>query len=719
MRMRVGGWPPVAGALASVLVLATATVAGAAPGEARAAAGRCGDPAQRPWCDTSLTPDRRTDLLLPRMTADEKIAMLAADDPFGGPLGGYFETAHADTNDGIERLGIPPVHMADGPAGVRQGKATALPAPIALAAGFSPETAALYGRTVAWEARHRGNDVVFGPTVDVLRTPRNGRTFEGFGEDPYLSATLGAPWIKAAQAQGVLAAVKHMAVYTQETDRLELDMKVDPRTLREIYLPPFEAAVKQGGAATVMCGFGRLNGRWACQDGTVLNDILRAEWGFKGYVASDHFAPKDAAEAANGGLDMELPIGLRYNAFLLKAAVGQGEVAQATIDGHVRTILRTMFASGVFDRQKYPNDLTAIDRTASEAAARKVAEAGITLLKNDGALPLEAPGSIALIGRAAREAPSGHGSAQVVPFTSVSAQEGIARRAGAGTRVTHHDGDDRGAAADLARRADVAIVFATDGQGEFFDKSCLTLECGDPLRGDQDALISAVAQANPNTIVVLNTGGPVLTPWAGQVKGIVEAWYPGQEAGNALARVLYGDVDPGGRLPVTFPADESDAPASGNPAQYPGVNKTITLSEGVMVGYRHYDANGIAPRFPFGHGLSYTTFRYGDLAASTGSVKVTVTNTGRRTGIAVPQLYIGMPSPGVDVPQPPKQLKGYEKVTLAPGESARVTFPLSSRSFAYWNEGAKAWKVADGCYRVMVGSSSRAIAETATLGTCR
>lgn len=713
--MRVGRWLPAAGALASVLALAAVS----APGDARADTGRCGDPAQRPWCDTSLTPDRRTALLLPKMTADEKIAMLAADDIFGGPLGGYFETAHADTNNGIERLGIPPVYMADGPAGVRQGKATALPAPIAMAAGFDRETAELYGRTVAWEARHRGNDVVFGPTVDVLRTPRNGRTFEGFGEDPYLSATLGVPWIKGAQGQGVMTSVKHMAVYTQETDRLSLNMKVDPRTLREIYLPPFEAAVKQGGAATVMCGFGMLNGRWACQDDPVLNKILRSEWGFKGFVASDHFAPKDAGDAANGGLDMELPVGMRYNAFLLKMAVGQGKVAQATIDGHVRNILRTMFEFGVFDRQAYPNDLTRVDRTASETAARKIEEAGITLLKNDGVLPLKAPRSIALIGRAAQESPSGHGSAQVVPFTTVSAQDGIARRAGSGTRITFDNGDDHGAAAGAARAADVAIVFATDSQGEFFDKSCLTLECGEPLRGDQDGLISAVAEANPNTIVVLNTGGPVLTPWAGQVKGIVEAWYPGQEAGNALARVLYGDVDPGGRLPVTFPVNENDAPTSGNPAQYPGVDKTVTFSEGVMVGYRHYDARGIAPRFPFGHGLSYTTFRYSGLEAGTKSVQVTVTNTGQRTGIAVPQLYIGMPSPGVDVPQPPKQLKGYTKVTLAPGESTKVTFPLSSRSFAYWNEGAKAWKVADGCYRVMVGSSSREIAQTGTLGACR
>ncbi|OLT33625.1 glycosyl hydrolase [Actinomadura sp. CNU-125] len=525
--------------------------------------------------------------------------------------------------------------------------------------------------------------------MDVLRTPLNGRTFEGFGEDPYLSAGLGASWIKGAQGQGVMASVKHMAVYTQEKDRLELNMAVDPRTLREIYLPPFEAAVKEGGAATVMCGFGKLNGRWACHDGEALNGVLRSEWGFDGMVLSDHTAVHDTVEAANGGLDMELPIGMRYNAFMLKTARGQGKVSQAAIDGHTRNVLRTMFEFGVFDRPAYPNDLARIDRTASENAARAIAEDGVTLLKNDGVLPLAAPKKIALIGRAARESQSGFGSAKVVPFETVSAQEGLTARAGAGAAVTYRDGDDRGAAADAARDADVAIVFATDSQGEFFDKSCLTLECGEPLRGDQDGLISAVAAANENTIVVLQTGGPVLTPWADDVAAVVETWYPGQEAGGALARVLYGDVDPGGRLPVTFPAEEAHAPTAGNPAQYPGVNKTATFSEGVMVGYRHYDKNGIAPKYPFGHGLSYTTFGYGGLKVSSKQVSVTVKNTGGRTGVAVPQMYLGLPSPGVDVPQPPKQLKGFTKVTLEPGQSKTVTFPLSARDLSYWNVEAK------------------------------
>ncbi|MFG1999964.1 beta-glucosidase [Spirillospora sp. NPDC048911] len=704
------GLVAAAGALASVLAL----VAAPSPAEA---AGRCGNPAQRPWCKTSLSPDRRAGLLLAKLTLDEKIALMAADDPMGGPLGGFSENAHADTNAGISRLGVPPLYMADGPAGVRQGKATQLPAPISVAAGFDPSVARRYGGVIGWEARHRGNDVIFGPAVDVSRTPWNGRTFEAFGEDPYLSAATGASWIRGAQEQGVAASVKHLAVYTQETDRHSLGMKMARRTLREIYLPPFEAAVKDARSGSVMCGFGQLNGRQSCEDGSVLNKILRTEWGFKGFVSSDHTALRDAVTGANGGLDMELPVGLRFNAWSLKKAIDQKKVPRAKIDGAARNILRTMFAFGVFDRPAYANDLTKIDRTASETAARQLAEAGITLLKNTGgALPLKAPASIALIGKNADENPSGFGSAQVQPFSTVTPRQGIARRAGTGTKVTYDDGGDRSRAAAAAGQAEVAIVFAADGQGEFFDKSCLTLTCSGVLARDHDALIAEVARANPNTIVVLETGGPVTAPWADQVKGIVEAWYPGQQGGDAIARVLYGDVDPGGRLPVSFPVRESDAPTAGDPAQFPGVNRTVTFSEGVFVGYRHYDAKGIAPRFPFGHGLSYTRFRYSGLSVSPAAVQVTVTNTGSRPGIAVPQLYLGLPSPGVDVPQPPRQLKGYRKVSLAPGASTRVTFPLTPRSLAYWNESSSSWKVAPGCYKVMVGESSRDIALNGSFG---
>jgi beta-glucosidase len=423
-------------------------------------------------------------------------------------------------------------------------------------------------------------------------------------------------------------------------------------------------------------------------------------------------AAKGTVVSANGGLDIEMPIGLGYTPLALRAALALGAVSRATVDGHVRNYLRTLFAYGVFDRARYPNAPETIDTAGHDATARQIAENGITLLKNNGVLPLGAPKKVAVIGSAADSYVSGGGSSQVTPRAPVTPRQGIVARAGSGAAVTYSDGSNPAAAAELARSSDVAIVVAAASRQEDADLGCLSLECGTQQRGDQDGLIAKVAAANPRTIVVLETGGPVLTPWAGQVAAVVEAWYPGQQGGTALARVLYGDVDPGGRLPVTFPAAEADTPVAGDPRRYPGVDGTATYSEGVMVGYRHYDANGITPSFPFGFGLSYTTFGYGNLTVRPGGVSVTVTNTGQRPGTAVPQLYLGLPAPNTQTPQPPKALKGFAKVVLAPGESRRVTFPLNGRSYAYWNQATGSWKVAPGCYRVMVGASSRDLAAT-------
>lgn len=673
-----------------------------------AAVSRCGNPTVRPWCDTRLSADQRAALLLKAMTLNEKIDLLAADDALGGPQGGYNENAHTDTSLGIPRLGVPTLYLADGPAGVRQGKATALPAPISLAAGFDTAAARRYGAAVAYETKYRGNDVNLGPSLDVLRHPYNGRSFEGYGEDPYLSSRLGVHWIQGMQGQGVMAQGKALAAYTQEENRMALDVRVAPRTLREIYLAPFEAAAKEGGVASFMCGIPLINGVRNCQNGGILSRIVRREWGFKGFIASDHVAVRDAAAAANGGLDLELPIGLYYNQFRLGTALRQGEVTEATINAHVTGLLRTMFRFGMFDRPAHPNDLNRRDRTGTERTARQVEEAGITLLKNaGGALPLKSPKSIAVIGYAADVYKGGFGSAAVSPTKVVTPRQGITRRAGPRARIVFNDGAQPARAAAAARRADVAIVFAADSMGEFFDKKCLTLKCGDPFKGDQDALVDAVAKANRNTIVVLETAGPVLTPWAGKVKGIVEAWYPGQEGGSAIARVLYGDADPGGRLPVTFPVRERDVPTAGNPRQYPGVNNVATFSEGVFIGYRHYDAKRFATRFPFGHGLSYTRFGYRGLLVRPDRVEVTVTNTGHRSGVVIPQLYVRLPAPSARIPQPPKQLKGFVKLTLAPGASKRVVLPLTQRDLSYWDEASGSWKVAPGCYKVMVGNSSR------------
>jgi beta-glucosidase len=388
-------------------------------------------------------------------------------------------------------------------------------------------------------------------------------------------------------------------------------------------------------------------------------------------------------------------------------------VSAADIDEHVQRYLRTLFAFGVFDRAAYLDDESRIDKAGHAAAAQRIAEGAITLLRNEGSvLPLDPARlrSIAVIGSPANEFVTGGGSSAVKPFSTVTPLDAIAARAGGDVTVSYADGSDATGAAALARTADVAVVFAADYQTEGADKQCLSLECP-RTRGDQDALIEQVAEANPKTIVVLETGGPVLTPWREKVKGLVEAWYPGGHGGAAIARVLFGDVDPGGRLPATFPRSESDLPTAGDPARYPGLAETVRYDEGVYVGYRWFDARHRRPAFPFGFGLSYTRFAYRGLRAKwapdgSAAVTVTVTNTGRRRGIDVPQLYVGLPSqPGV--PQPPWQLKGFRKITLAPGKSTRVSFRIDRRSLAHWDTRAGTWRVAPGCYRLTVGRASR------------
>ena len=680
------------------------------------AAGRCGD---HPWCNTALTPDERAGLLLAELTLDEKVSLMAGDDPSTGfnPAEPP-ERRNTGESQGIARLDLPTVFYSDGPVGPRQGQATGLPASIGLAATWDVDIARRYGAVVGNEVKLKGNDVVHAPTVNIMRTPLGGRTFEGYGEDPWLTSRIGVAWTKGAQSEGVVANVKHYAANNQEPDRFVTNAIVDQRTLREIYLPAFEANVKEANAGSVMCAYNRVNGQFACENRQLLEEILRDEWGFKGFVLTDYgFAQKSTANSANNGLELEMPIGGWYSRTSLNLAVASGQVAPATIDLHVRRILRTMFAYGMFDRDGYRYDDNAIDKTGHGAVAREVEEGAITLLRNqDGALPIDLgrTKSIALIGSDANEYKKGGGSSAVEPFYSVTPKAGIEQRVGGRAQVTYDDGSNTSRAAGAARAADVAVVFASDSQTEFVDKPCLTLQCGNPQKGDQDGLIRAVAAANPNTVVVLQTGGPVLTPWADEVRAIVEAWYPGAEGGTALARVLFGDVDPGGRLPATFPAREEDLPTTGRPERYPGVGENAEYSEGVFVGYRHFDQNKIAPRFPFGHGLSYATWQYDDLTITparggrvAARVSATVRNTSSRPGVEVAQLYVGLPAPGASVPQPPRALKAFTKVALGPGKSRRVTFELDERSLSYWNEAAKDWSIAPGCYTVEVARSSR------------
>ena len=704
-----------------VCALVALGLATAAPAHA---AGRCGS---HPWCNTSLSPDERAGLLLGALTPDERIGLLGGDDLFGGAGAA---DQHTGTSNGVPRVDLPTMYLTDGPVGIRQGSATAMPTPMALAATFDPQLATAYGGVIGNEARDKGNDVVFAPTVNIMRTPLGGRTFEAYGEDPFLVSRLTVGWIEGAQAQGVIANVKHYAANNQEGwagpvadlsapgqplgppgvqgNRFTENSEVDERTLREVYLPQFEAAVKEAHVGSIMCSYNKLNGQYACENEHLLHNVLNG-WGFKGFVIADYGAAHNTIASLNNGLDFEPWPGIAYSPTAIKAALASGQASMDEVDEHVRNILRTLFAYGFFDRAAFRNDDSQIDKQAHAQTAERIEESAITLLENRGVLPLDPSRvrSIALIGKDADGFKTGGGSGNVTPFSYTTPRQALEQR---GLKVSYDDGSDASRAAALAKSSDAAIVFASDYETEGTDRRCLTLECPDQ-NGDQDALIEQVAAANPRTIVVLETGGPVLTPWRGKVGALVEAWYPGDQGGTAIARVLFGDADPGGRLPATFPQQEGDIPTAGDPEKYPGVAENVKYKEGVLVGYRWYDANNITPAFPFGFGLSYTSFDYRNLSVKPGSVSVDVKNVGTRTGSDVPQLYLGLPAPP-GVIEPPKMLKGFQPVTLAPGQTQRVTLPITQRALSYWNTAAGDWRVAPGCVNVMVGHSSRDIALT-------
>jgi beta-glucosidase len=675
------------------------------------AAGRCGN---HPWCDTSLSASKRADLLIGALTPAERIGLLAGDSS-AGILG--MPHTHTGAADGVPRLGLPPLYLTDGPVGIRQGPSTAMPSSMAIASTFNLALARGDGAVVGNEAKLKGDDIVYAPTINLLRTPLWGRAFESLGEDPLLTARLGVAWLRGLQAQGVIANVKHFAVNNQEDHRYSVDARVDERTLIEMYLSQFEAAVKQGHAGSIMCSYNRLNGPHTCESTWLLRQVLRQRWGFKGFVLADYGASKHIGSGLAAGLDFEpFPYvdfdgGENYRPELIAAAIAAHRTTQARVDAAAHDLLSALFAWGFFDRAAFVDDDSRVDRTAHAEQARRLAEAGTVLLRNKGGLLPLAPDlkSLAIIGADADRYKNGGGSADVQPYSFVTPRAGIASRAGPRVKVTYDAGDDLARAASVARAAQVAVVVAADTAGEGQDKPCLALDCGATDKLERDKLIARVAAANPRTVVVLETGGPVLTPWRNRVKGILEAWYPGSGGGAAIARVLFGDVDPGGRLPATFPRRARDLPTAGSKRRYPGVRDVVHYSEGVFVGYRWYDRRRIAPAFPFGFGLSYTRFALKRPRVSRGAVSIEVVNTGRRTGVAVPQLYLGLPS-GRGHQQPPRALKGFASVTLKPGARKRVRFPLDSRSLSYWHVRKHRWVVAPGCYRWSIGSSSRNIA---------
>jgi len=817
--------------LAAVAALLLVTAGPAGPARAAAAA----------------TPEQRADALLAQMTLDEKITMM-----HGGA-----QCAWGACTDPIPRLGIPSLRLQDGPAGVADGAAgvTQLPAPVAGAATWDTDLMGQYGQTIGAEQWGKGATVVLGPTINIVRDPRWGRAFESLGEDPYLAAQMGASDIAGIRGKGPMVQVKHYADYNQETNRnnAQDDVVMSDRTQQEIYLPAFTAAVQQAHADSMMCSYASVAGTFACESGHLLNDILRGQLGFDGFVTSDWGGTHSTVASAANGLDQEMNGSDFYGAALTNA-VNSGQVPVATIDTHVRRILLAMFRAGLFDNPPAGTITTPVTSDAHTAVATQVAQQGSVLLKNaNGVLPVASSvRSIAVIGddAGANAMTAGGGSAHVNPAHLVTPYAGVKSRAGSGVAVTYAQGvadpngelvdsqylnggltaqfyngtsmsgtplltrtdplvnfiwggaspaagvpatgwsakwtgtltppttgtyafalnSDDGSrliingqtvvdnwfdqppttrtgqialtagqpasievdyfqdgggsqialnwqvpnqdlltpAVNAARGADLAVVFVSQGEGEGADLS------GIDLSGVQNQLVSSVAAAQPNTVVVLDSGSAVTMPWAGNVRGIIESWYPGQEYGAAIAGLLFGDVDFSGKLPVTFPQSLADVPAH-TTAQWPGADGHVQYSEGLQVGYRWYDAQQKTPLFPFGFGLSYTTFAYANLTvappAADGSVAVgfDVTNTGTRAGAEVAQVYVSQPAAAGE---PPRNLRGFRKAPLNPGQTAHVALTLDARSFQTWVNGA--WQTTAGTHTIAVGASSRDIRLTGT-----
>ncbi|MBI2512761.1 MAG: glycoside hydrolase family 3 C-terminal domain-containing protein [Opitutae bacterium] len=709
-------------------------------------------PAQAPrFRDAALPLDERVEDLLSRLTLEEKIALVHADTKF--------------TNAGVPRLGIPPLRMSDGPHGVREeispdswkpaGRtddfATALPVGAALAATWNVDLARAYGGVIAAEARQRGKHIMLTPGVNIVRTPLGGRNFEYFGEDPWLASRFAVATIQGLQAGDVAACVKHFALNNQERYRGSIDVVVSERALRELYLPAFEAAVREAGVLSVMGAYNKYLGAHCCENDRLLNRILKGEWGFRGLVMSDWNAVHGTREAFLGGLDLEMgtrkPFDEFYFARPLLEAVKRGDLPLAPLDDKVRRNLRVLLATRALDGRA-PG---AMNTPEHQAVARQVAAESIVLLKNSAdLLPLDLARvkTIAVIGdNATRLQCHAGGSSAIKALYEITPLAGIIERVGGRATVIHAAGyqppvergtgkidaagiaqteldaaAEKAAANELidravaaARLADVAIVVGglnhgRDQDAEGADRLSLALPFG------QDELIARVAAANPHTVVVLVAGSPVaMDPWLERPPSVVLAWYGGMEAGHALADVLFGDVNPSGKLPVTFPRRLADSPthASGSVRNYPGENGRVFYDEDLLVGYRWFDAKAIEPLFPFGHGLSYTKFDFSPLrVSSTGSgadlrvtVECEVRNSGLRAGAEVVQLYIE--PVGADVERPPQELKAFAKVALAPGESKPVRLTLDARSFATYDPTVSAWRVAAAAFRLHVGGSSR------------
>ena len=685
------------------------------------------------YLDAGRPIEERVEDALARMTLEEKVALCHAQSKF--------------SSAGVPRLGIPEMWMSDGPHGIRAEKlwdewddagwtsdsCTAFPALTCLAATWNPTLADTYGQAVGEEARYRNKAVLLGPGVNIYRTPLNGRNFEYMGEDPFLASAMVVPYIQGVQRNGVAACVKHFAVNDQETDRFNVEVKIDDRTLHEIHLPAFKAAVHDGGVWAVMGSYSIYKGQHCCHNQYLLRDLLKRDWGFDGVVISDWGGTHDTREAALNGLDMEMGSwtnGLTlswsnaYNEYFLAdpflELLRSKEIDEEIVNDKARRILRLIFRTTMNPDRPYGSFAT----KEHALIGRKIAQEGIVLLKNqDNLLPLDPkqPRKILVVGENAKKMMTlGGGSSELKVKYEISPLQGIENYFSPASQVTYAEGyssvptQNRHAllleAVDAARKADVVIFVGGLNKNENqdcegADRRSLNLPYG------QDGLIGELARVNRNLVAVIISGDAVAMPWVNEVPAIVEAWYGGTEAGNAIASVLAGEVNPSGKLPFTFPVRLEDNPAIALDA-YPGDGKQVEYKEGIFVGYRWNDRERIKPLFCFGHGLSYTTFEYGKVTAEgrqmgpdgTITVSVPVKNTGSRAGAEIVQLYVS--DLKSSLPRPVKELKGFRKITLQPGQEQTVSFTIDRKALSFYDDTKQDWVAEPGTFEALVGASA-------------
>ena len=716
----------------------------------------CGRQSDTPvYLDPSADIEARVEDALSRMSLDEKIAAIHAQSTFSLP--------------GVKKLGIPELWTSDGPHGVRpevpwndwgnpgwnNDSCVAFPALTCLAATWNRDVAGQYGAAIGEEARFREKDVILGPGVNMYRSPLCGRNFEYMGEDPYLAGKLAVPYIHGLQSKGVGACVKHYACNNEERHRHKTDVEVSERALREIYLPAFEMAVKEGGAWSMMASYNLFRGTHCCHNGYLINDILKGEWGFDGVVMSDWAGCHDTDEAVKGGLDVEfgtrvgkkMPAGESvYDTYYLaqpyKEGILAGKYDEEGLNDRVRRVLRLTFRTAMNMDKPFGSMCT----QEHLDVARKVAQEGIVLLKNEGdVLPVRKAGKISVVGENAyKKMCIGGGSSMLKPIYEMSPLEGILERAAqegmevvysrgyVGDTTTTQDGissfqklaDDRPRAELIAEAVensrDADYVIYVGGLNKSLYQDCENrdrLEYGLPY--GQDELISELAKVNPNMTVVIISGNAVAMPWIDEVPSVLLGWYGGSEAGRAIADVLFGDVNPSGKLPFTFPVKLEDNPAHYNGKTFPTRGKNH-YDEGIFLGYRWHEKMDIKPLFAFGHGLSYTDFEYGDVTLSSKkirsgkiTVKVPVTNVGQVAGSEVVQVYVHDCEASVEMPE--KQLKGFDKVYLEPGQTKTVSIELGPDAFRFFDEESMDWKTEPGDFEILVGSASDNISRTVTV----